>query len=348
MGSFLGENGKKWCFVLLFGAGLFLALKYVFPLLAPFLLAFLAVYCNFPWLKKGQEKLHIKKEILLGGLLLTVAAAAIAGICMLVSAGTAHAAQIGSGIRKVTRQADSMTADCCRFLEQRFGMEAGHIQFQIEEKMEDFAEQMQTDFVPKAAEQSLACAKGFLSAAAFVGISFIAALLFCKDYERILQRIEENEFAEALWQFTEKTVGLIGGYLKAQGVILLVIFLIAAGGLFLGRIKGALLWGLLAGFLDALPFLGTGLVLLSAALWQLMNGNFYSAGIAAVTYVLCLTARELLEPRLLGRQTGIYPVVMLLSVYAGVKVFGLTGIFLGPLYAVLFREGTHMIFRENS
>lgn len=60
---------------------------------------------------------------------------------------------------------------------------------------------------------------------------------------------------------------------------------------------------------------------------------------AAFSYVLCIAARELLEPRLLGKQTGMYPVVMLFSVYAGIRVFGLTGIFLGPLYAALFKEG---------
>ena len=51
--------------------------------------------------------------------------------------------------------------------------------------------------------------------------------------------------------------------------------------------------------------------------------------------------RELLEPKLLGKQTGIYPVVMLLSVYGGIRLFGLWGIVLGPLYAVLLKEGLH-------
>ena len=68
------------------------------------------------------------------------------------------------------------------------------------------------------------------------------------------------------------------------------------------------------------------------------------AAFASVTYVACIAARELLEPRLLGAQIGLPPVLMLLSVYAGVKVFGAGGIFLGPLYTVLYTEGLRQIF----
>ena len=51
-----------------------------------------------------------------------------------------------------------------------------------------------------------------------------------------------------------------------------------------------------------------------------------------------------METRLLGAQIGLPPVLMLLSVYAGVKVFGAGGIFLGPLYTVLYTEGLRQIF----
>ena len=77
---------------------------------------------------------------------------------------------------------------------------------------------------------------------------------------------------------------------------------------------------------------------------QLLNENSQGEVFASVTYVACIAARELLEPRLLGAQIGLPPVLMLLSVYAGVKVFGAGGIFLGPLYTVLYTEGLRQIF----
>ena len=55
-------------------------------------------------------------------------------------------------------------------------------------------------------------------------------------------------------------------------------------------------------------------------------------------YICCVGAREFLEPKLMGKRTGVYPVFMLLSVYAGVKLFGLSGILKGPLSLVVLME----------
>lgn len=340
MGILLGENGKKMLLWTTLALVLFLVFKYILPLLAPFLLAFSIVYLSYPWLKRVQDRTHIRKEILLGGLLILLAAAAVLGICWLVSMGTAHAAQIGDDAEMVRQQMDEIVQEGCIFLEKRMGLDAYQTRLRLEEQLQDFWKELRTDMFPKAAKQSMEYVKGVLGAAAFLGISFISSLLLCRDYETILQRTEENELLEKGWQFAEKTVAMAGSYLKAQLLILLAVFGIAAAGLFLGRIKGALFWGLLAGLLDSLPFIGTGIVLLPTALLQLFYGNIWGAVTAAFSYVLCIFAREMLEPKLLGRQTGIYPVLMLLSVYAGVRLFGIPGFFLGPLYVVLLREGS--------
>ena len=49
--------------------------------------------------------------------------------------------------------------------------------------------------------------------------------------------------------------------------------------------------------------------------------------------------REFLEPKLIGKKVGIYPIAILLSVYAGVKLFGLGGILKGPLGLVMIYQG---------
>lgn len=338
MGSLLGKNGKKMLFLAGFGALLYIAFRYIFPLAAPFILAFLIVYLSDPWLERVQKKTHIRREILLGGILLLLAVLLLAGIWGVFSWGTVHAADIGEGVALAQEQLGSALHDCCSFLEQKFGMDAAQTEAVIWDKVEVFEKHMQAEALPKAAKQSWEYLKELIGIAAFLGVGFISCLLLCKDYESIRSKLEENPIADSVWQFAEKTVSLIAGYVKAQAVILLTISVIAAAGLFIGRVQGAAALGILAGLLDALPFIGTGIVLIPTALWQLLNGNVFGAVIAVVIYVLCIVSRELLEPRLLGKQVGMYPVVMLFAVYAGVRLFGLTGIFLGPLYVVLFRE----------
>lgn len=343
MGISLGKNGKKLLFLTGFAIALYLAFKYIFPIAAPFMLAFLIVYSCDPWLKRVQKKTHIRKEILLGGGLLLLAVIVVFGVWGLLSWGTVHAADIGNGVSYMQERMDAALHEGCVFLEYHFGMDAEQAEAFIRQKMGDVTQDMRTDALPEAAKQSLGYLKEVIGAGAFLGVGFISSMLLCRDYEGIVTKIGENPAVDAVWQFVEKTVSLVGGYLKAQAVILLTISVLAAAGLLAGRVKGALLLGVLAGLLDALPFIGTGIVLLPTALWQLLEGNAAGAVTAVIVYVLCIAAREFLEPKLLGKQVSMYPVVMLLAVYAGVRVFGLTGIFLGPLYAVLLREGAKKI-----
>lgn len=342
MGDFLGKNGKNILFMAGFAVVLLLIFEYLLPLTAPFIVSFIIVYLCFPWLKRIQQKTHIRKEVLLGGLLLLIAALLGCSIWGMISWTTVHAAEIGDGLIRAQKQLDSALHDCCAYLEAQFGLNAAYAEGVIIQRLDHFAENMQSDALPKMAGQSWEYLKEAAAVGAFLGVGFISSMLLCRDYEGILDRLEGNQIFDLGWKFVEKTVALIGGYLKAQIVILLVISVLAAAGLLIGRVGGAVFLGILAGMLDALPFIGTGIVLLPTALWQLLSGNIWGAALAALTYVLCIAARELLEPKLLGKQVGMYPVVMLFAVYAGVRVFGLSGIFLGPLYIVLLREGIDM------
>ena len=98
MGNLTGKNWKKALFLAGFAGALFFALKYLFPLAAPFLLAFLLVHLCNPWLEGVRKKTHIRKEIVLGGILLLVAAALLGTVWALFSWGSVHASGIGEGM----------------------------------------------------------------------------------------------------------------------------------------------------------------------------------------------------------------------------------------------------------
>lgn len=338
MGDLMGKNGKRILLLAGFAGLLFLAFKYLFPLAAPFLLAFLIVHFCSPWLDRVQKRTHIRKEILLGGMLLLAAALLLCAVWGVFSWGSVHASGLGEGMAAMQHRMDGALRDCCTFLERNFGMDAAGTYGAIRAKINELLEGLRADALPEAAKRSWEYIRGMIGGIAFLGVSFISTMLLCRDYEVIAGKIGENPMVDAAWQFLDRTASLIGGYLRAQAVILLVISVVATLGLFIGRVRGAAALGLLAGLLDALPFIGTGIVLVPTALWQLLEGNIPGAVCGVVVYVLCVMVRELLEPRLLGKQVGMRPVVMLFGVYAGVRLFGLAGIFLGPLYLVLFRE----------
>lgn len=68
---------------------------------------------------------------------------------------------------------------------------------------------------------------------------------------------------------------------------------------------------------------------------------------AVITFLLSASARELLEPRLIGKKMNVLPILILVSVYAGVQVFGVSGVFLGPLYMMTLSEAADRIYDFN-
>jgi predicted PurR-regulated permease PerM len=66
--------------------------------------------------------------------------------------------------------------------------------------------------------------------------------------------------------------------------------------------------------------------------------NFIIAFGLICVYILVQIVREVLEAKFLGARLDIHPLVILLSIYIGVKIFGILGILVGPMYSILAKE----------
>ena len=89
---------------------------------------------------------------------------------------------------------------------------------------------------------------------------------------------------------------------------------------------------------SALPFIGTGTILLPWAALELFRGDFFHAAAYLTFFLITNSTRDFLEPRLLGEKLGVYPIVIAVVVYVGICIFGPTGVLLGPLMLLVIRE----------
>lgn len=115
-------------------------------------------------------------------------------------------------------------------------------------------------------------------------------------------------------------------------------------GFLLLRISQAPLWAFAVAMVDAFPILGTGTVLIPWSVFSFLQGdNARAIGLLGIYGAVSLI-RSVLEPRLVGKQLGLDPLVTLFSLYAGYKLWGLAGMLLAPLLAVaatqVFPPGT--------
>ena len=124
-------------------------------------------------------------------------------------------------------------------------------------------------------------------------------------------------------------------YFRSQLLIMAMVAIICVIGLVLIKNQYALLLGLGIALLDALPVIGSGMILIPWSIMMLFDGNIYAAAILITTYLICQIIREVLEPKLIGNRIGVKPLYTLISMYMGLKLFGVAGFILGPVALII-------------
>ena len=193
-------------------------------------------------------------------------------------------------------------------------------------------------------------------AGTFLVVSFICVVLFAREIEGWQQGLLNlaaiepaiDHILSIILRIGKKLGGMIKTYLKTQTIILLCISLTATIGLYLSGSKEGWFYGLFAGFMDFLPFIGTGIVLIPLGVMSFLRGNIGSGVIVLLTYFACVLIREFLEPRLLGNGLKFSPVAILISVYAGIIYYGIGGFILGPVTLLILVELGREIFMPKT
>ncbi len=127
-------------------------------------------------------------------------------------------------------------------------------------------------------------------------------------------------------------------YVKAYAILMAVTFAELALGLSILRVDKAILVAALIAVIDLLPVLGTGGVMVPWIIVELIKGNIPFAIGLAVLYLIIIIVRNILEPKLIGKQIGLHPLVMLICMYVGLKLFGFIGLFALPVAVVIAKQ----------
>ncbi len=131
--------------------------------------------------------------------------------------------------------------------------------------------------------------------------------------------------------------GLLARYLKAYGILFLLTLAISFIGMSLLRVPYAALLSVALALLDALPLLGSGVVLLPLAAFYLFSGRVSLSLMLLVLYGILTLIRQITEPRLIGKQLGLHPLAAFLLILLGLRYLGFIGVF-APLIVIITRE----------
>lgn len=182
--------------------------------------------------------------------------------------------------------------------------------------------------------------KGVPSVVIGLVIGVVAWILFTKDYDYIVAFIKrqlpegKKNLLSELKQLFSKTVLTM---FKAYGIIMLITFSELLIGFTVLRALGIMqtnyfvLIAALIAIFDILPVAGSGGILIPWAIISLVSGNIKQAVGLLVIYVIITVIRQYIEPKIVGTTLGVHPIITLMGLYFGLKMFGFIGMFLVPL-----------------
>lgn len=328
---------KKVFYVILVVLGLWLGVRYLLPVGLPFLLGALLALAAEPLVSLASKKM---KRSWAAGLGVSVTLVLLVCVVGLVGALAVKEVTLVTDrlpdVQKAARQGLTQVQQWLQTAAQKAPQSVrGLLQQTVDSSFADGTALMEqvTERIPGAVTGVLTwIPKGTLTL--FTGLlsAFMISARLPKFREKLTQQLPESWKVKYLPALRQIRHGL-WGWLKAQLKLMLVTWAIVGLGLMLLRVDYGLLWAALIALVDAVPVLGTGTVMVPWALISFFQGEFvFGAGLLGI-YGVALTVRTVLEPRLIGRQLGLDPLVTLIAFYAGFTLWGVAGMLLAPILA---------------
>lgn len=170
--------------------------------------------------------------------------------------------------------------------------------------------------------------------------SLLATFFISKDWHRLMRMAQRWLPAKA--RTSGKTVFLdlkraLFGFIKAQATLISITTVIVLIGLLILRVDYAITIALIIGFVDILPYLGTGIVFVPWIIYAAISGDILFAIGLGVLYIVVLVQRQIMEPKVLSSSIGLDPLATLIALFVGFKLLGFLGLIAGPVALVIIR-----------
>lgn len=324
--------------------GLYLAFKLsVFYM--PFLIAFIVAILIEPLIRYVKRKTSLTRKS--SAILVLIAASAI--IITLITLGVITLIDEASNLLEgINGYYDDIYAKIQNII-QGFNVSSLQLPHEVQAIVESSTSQI-LDKVSKWVQELLTSFLNSLTAiptiAIYIGVTLLSIYFICADRLYILDQLEHH-----LPQSWVKKLGIhikdlsvaLGSFLKAEIILVFIAFIQVLIGLYLLKfigfnIKYPLLAAILIGFVDALPILGSGTIMVPWAVIVAINGDLKLGIFILGLWGIIMVVRQLIEPKIVSKHIGIHPIFTIIAMYTGLKVMGIMGLILGPIILIILKN----------
>ncbi len=181
-------------------------------------------------------------------------------------------------------------------------------------------------------------AKGIPGFLLSLAVMVIAGAYFVKDYDdisRFIVKSVSKPTAERLIFIKDVILKRVTELLKGYLIIISLTFFELSVGLWFLGVKYALIIAFITALIDILPVLGSGTVLIPWAVISALSGNVTLALGLTVLYLIITAIRNVIEPKIIGKRLGVHPLLMLLALVLGLRLFGAVGVLIAPFAVII-------------
>lgn len=344
IGTGMESKQTIWTFrrrlVLLLGSGVivflvYLAVRYLFVLASPFIIAYgIALVIEKPvnaLAKVFRGKKTLASTLIVTGLTIIIAAA----VFYITWLGVAEIKSFIANFEYLFIMVRQKTARICLDVDGMLGLSDGcSLEFVCscaDRIRRIFRNGQPEEVVSSVLRISFPILVNTAVIAGAVIVCLISVVYLSGVLEKVRKWRENSIFREEVCALTLELKKLIQVYFKIELIIMLINAGICIAGLLLIHNPYAVVIGILIGLVDALPFFGTGTVLIPWAVILLLFRNYYAGAVLLSVYVMTYFVREIMESKCMGDRLGIAPFTMLMVIFTGIMVYGILGFILGPL-----------------
>lgn len=183
-------------------------------------------------------------------------------------------------------------------------------------------------------------------------LMIISTFFIAADYELLtgffLKQLD-GKSKQIFLQVKKYVVGTLFVCIRSYALIMTITFIELSVGLSIIGVKNSILIAFLISVFDILPVLGTGGIMIPWTIIAALTGDYSLSIGLLIVYLIITVIRNIIEPKIVGSQIGLHPVVTLASMFVGVQLLGVVGLFGFPISLSLLRHlndnGTIHLFK---
>ncbi len=193
------------------------------------------------------------------------------------------------------------------------------------------------------------------TAITYAVITILAIVFICLDRDYVFKMAKKHlpeQWLVKAREIVDKTWTISWNYIKAEAKLSGLCFIFVLVGLTLldifgFNVKYYVLMAIFIGFVDLIPLLGAGTVMIPWAIYLYFTGNIPLAIAVVVLWGVWTIIKQIIEPKFVSEQMGMHPIFTLLGMYTGFKLVGVVGLILGPIVFLIIKNVFNDLFERG-